>query len=149
MQNKKSAGADEISQECLLLGKDVLAEPLTAIINRSIITGIVPEMWKEAVVIPILKKGNPNDKTNYRPVSCLVTASKVLEKVVCTQLTKFIEENELLPESQHGFRSKRSTMTAHSHMQKDWIVNKEEGLKTGILIWDLSAAFNTLDIDLL
>ena len=38
---------------------------------------------------------------------------------------------------------------AHSHMQKDWIVNKEEGLKTGILIWDLSAAFNTLDIDLL
>ena len=40
-------------------------------------------------------------------------------------------------------------MTAHSHMQKDWIVNKEEKQKTGILIWDLSAAFDTLDINLL
>ena len=43
---------------------------------------------------------------NYRPVSCLVTASKVMEKVICQQLTKFLEENDLLvlPKSQHGFR---------------------------------------------
>ena len=82
-------------------------------------------------------------------MSCLVTASKVLEKIVCTQLTDFIEDNGLLPESQHGFCRKRSTMTAHSHMQKDWIINKEAGQKTGILIWDPSAAFDTLDIDLL
>ena len=40
-------------------------------------------------------------------------------------------------------------MTAHSNMQQDWIINKEAGLKTGLLIWDLSAAFDTLDIDLL
>ena len=51
--------------------------------------------------------------------------------------------------TQHGFRQQRSTMTAHAHMQKDWIINKEEGQKTGILIWDLSAAFDTLDIDLI
>ena len=56
MQNKKSARADEISQECLLLGKSILAKPLTAIINRSVLTGFVPEVWKEAVVTPILKK---------------------------------------------------------------------------------------------
>ena len=42
-----------------------------------------------------------------------------------------------------------STMTAHENMQKDWIANKEEGLITGILIWDLSAAFDTLDPGLL
>ena len=133
----------------LLLGRNVLASPLTAIINKSILTGTVPAAWKETVVTPILKKANPNDKANYRPVSCLITASKVLEKVVCTQLTEFIEKNKLLPNSQHGFRQQRSTMTAHAHMQKDWIVHKEEGQKTGILIWDLSAAFDTLDIDLL
>ena len=40
-------------------------------------------------------------------------------------------------------------MTAHANMQQDWVKNKEEGLKTGLLIWDLSAAFDTLDIDLL
>ena len=49
------------------------------------------ESWKEAVVIPILKKGSPNEKTNYRPVGCLNTTSKVLEKIVCIQLTKYIE----------------------------------------------------------
>ena len=40
-------------------------------------------------------------------------------------------------------------MTAHANMQQDWTKNKEEGQKTGLLIWDLSAAFDTLDIDLL
>ena len=40
-------------------------------------------------------------------------------------------------------------MTAHANMQQDWVKNKEDGQKTGLLIWDLSAAFDTLDIDLL
>ena len=76
----------------------------TSIINESIKTGIVPDCWKEVVVIPILKKGDSKNVANYRPVSCLVTASKVMEKVVCQQITKFLEDNELLPKSQHGFR---------------------------------------------
>ena len=148
MTKKKSKGNDGITQECLLLGQDVLASPLTNIINRSIMTGIVPEMWKEAVVVPILKKGDPTDLKNYRPVSCLAAASKVLEKVVCEQLTQFVETHHLLPASQHGFRKSRSTMTALSAMQKEWIKNSEEGLVTGILVWDLSSAFDTLDIEL-
>ena len=68
-----------------------------------------------------------------------------MEKVVCLQVTKFLEENYLLPRSQHGFRQMRSTMTAHANMQQDWIKNKEEGFKTGLLIWDLSAAFDTVE----
>ena len=60
-----------------------------------------------------------------------------------------MEDNKLLPNNQHGFREKRSTMTALASMQKEWIVDTEAGMKTGILIWDLSAAFDTLDPDLL
>ena len=148
MAKKKSKGSDDISQECLILGLEALAAPLTEIINYSINTGIVPEQWKEAIVVPILKKGDPKDLKNYRPVSCLAAASKVLERVVCDQLTRFVEVHDLLPNNQHGFRSNRSTMTALSAMQKDWIRNTEEGLMTGILVWDLSSAFDTLDIDL-
>ena len=70
MKAKKSAGADEISQECLLLGKRTLAGPLTGIINESIKEGVVPECWKEAVVIPIHKKGDKKDKAKY---SCMHT----------------------------------------------------------------------------
>ena len=72
-----------------------------------------------------------------------------MEKIICEQVTDYIENNNLLPKSQHGFRKMRSTMTAHANMQQEWIIKKEKGEKTGLLIWDLSAAFDTLDIELL
>ena len=140
MKLKKSCGRDGISQECLLIGVNVIAIPLTHIINTSITSGVVPPHWKEAIVVPILKKGLKTDVNNYRPISCLVAASKVLEKIVCDQVTRFFEINNLLPNNQHGFRAARSTMTALTAMQKEWIQNTENGLITGILIWDLSAA---------
>ena len=99
-------------------------------------------------MVPILKKGDPKDPKNYRPVSCLAAASKVLEKIVCDQLTRFVETNKILPDNQHGFRKGRSTMTALSAMQKEWIQNTEQGLTTGVLVWDLSAAFDMIDIEL-
>ena len=148
MSKKKSKGNDGISQECLLQGLEVLAAPLTYVINNSIATGVFPDQWKEAIVVPIHKKGDQKEMKNYRPVSCLTAASKVLEKVVCQQLTQFVETHGLLPNSQHGFRAGRSTMTALSAMQKEWIRNTEDGLMTGILIWDLSSAFDTLDVEL-
>ena len=59
-----------------------------------------------------------------------------------------MEVNGLLPDNQHGFRASRSTMTALTAMQRQWIRNTEEGLITGILIWDLSAAFDNVDTGL-
>ena len=130
MKMKKSCGRDGISQACLLSGMTVLAIPLTHIINSSITAGEVPAHWKEAIVIPILKKGSKTDVNNYRPISCLVAASKVPEKIVCDQVTKFFEVNNLLPNNQHGFRATRSTMTALTAMQREWIQNTENGLIT-------------------
>jgi hypothetical protein len=119
------------------LGAKVLVVPLTRIINSSISSGEFPSIWKEALVTPMLKKGDPTRKENYRPVSCLSVASKVLEKIVCDQVTHYMEIHGLLPENQHGFCSKRSTMTALLLMQQEWIENSENKLKTGILLWDL------------
>ena len=105
MSKKKSKGNDGITQECLLLGTEVLAGPLTKIINTSIESGHFPDQWKEAIVVPILKKGNPKELKNFWPVICLPAASKVLEKVVCDQLTRYVEVQNLLPNNQHGFRA--------------------------------------------
>ena len=82
LNRKKSSGLDGVSQENLLLGAHNLVAPLTSIINQSIMEGEFPMEWKEAVVTPILKKGSPQILGNYRPVSCLPAASKVLEIVV-------------------------------------------------------------------
>ena len=85
--------------------------------------------------------------SNYRPVSCLPAASKVLEIVVCSQLSEYLESNNLLPSNQHGFRPRRSTMMAWQEIQLDWASKWESNLVTGVLLWDLSAAFDTLDCE--
>jgi hypothetical protein len=64
LKKKKSAGVDGINQEQLVLGTKVLVVPLTRIINSSITNGEFPDMWKEALVTPILKKGDPTKKEN-------------------------------------------------------------------------------------
>ena len=60
-----------------------------------------------------------------------------------------MEENKLLPENQHGFRAKRSTMTAWANIQQEWASNSEKKQMTGVMLWDLSAAFDTLDVEIL
>ena len=71
LKNKKSSGLDEVTQEQLKMAAEILAIPLTRIINQSISEGKFPDIWKIGVVTPVLKKGSPLDKTNYRPVTCL------------------------------------------------------------------------------
>ena len=145
LNKKKSSGLDGLSQENLILGAENLIAPMTAIVNNSIMEGEFPPQWKEAAVTPVLKKGSPQVLGNYRPVSCLPAASKLLEIVVCNQLSNYLESNRLLPGNQHGFRPKRSTMTAWQEVQLDWATKGEGGMVTGVLLWDLSAAFDTLD----
>jgi hypothetical protein len=145
LKKKKSSGLDGLSQENLILGTENLLGPLNVIINQSIEQGKFPKEWKQAAVTPVLKKGNPRLLNNYRPVSCLPAASKVLEIVVCGQLSEYLEKNNLLPNNQHGFRPARSTMTAWQEIQLDWALKSEQKLVTGVLLWDLSAAFDTLD----
>ena len=119
--------------------------PLTSIVNQSILDGEFPSQWKQAAVTPVLKKGSADQLNNFRPVSCLPAASKVLEIVVYNQLSEYLEANNLLPKNQHGFRPSRSTMTAWQEIQLDWAVKTENNQVTGVLLWDLSAAFDTLD----
>ena len=149
MKTKKSAGVDGISQEILVQGAPSLAATLTHIFNTSIVSGVFPECWKEALVTPIHKKGDAKLVENYRPVSCLPAASKLLEMIICDQTTKFVEDNNILPPTQHGFRRGKSTMSAWADIQQAWVRNTDAKEMTGILLWDLSAAFNTLDADLL
>ena len=147
LKKKTSSGLDGLSQKHLIMGAGVLVAPLATIINKSIIDGIFPQQWKEAVVTPILKKGSAQLLSNYRPVSCLPAASKLLEIVICSQLSEYLEAKDLLPKNQHGFRPRRSTMSAWNEIQLDWAERTEQGLITGVLLWDLSAAFDTLDCE--
>ena len=140
MKRKRSSGVDGLNQEQLILGSNELASPLSLIINESIKSGIFPSIWKEALVTPVLKKVNPESLSNYRPVSCLPAASKLLESVICEQMSRYLEENNLLPPNQHEFRPNRSTMTAWEDIQLDWAKKSEGKDPTGVSSSNLGAS---------
>ena len=120
------------------------------IINSSITEGIFPESWKIGKIIPIYKKkGSKLDKKNYRPVSLLRSASKVLELIINQQVLRYFETNGLLSKTQHGFRPCRSTFSALAQMHDDWIKNHKAGRSSIVTCFDLSAAFDMVDLDVL
>ena len=83
-------------------------------------------------------------------MAVLPALSKVLEKVVYWQLSDYLEENELLPQNQHGFRHHRSIVTAMSSAIHSWATRSRVRTRDpdlGILAFDYSAAFDTVDAE--
>ena len=82
LPNKKSSGYDKVDNTLLKELKYKIAMPLTHLFNRSLSEGIFPEKMKLAEVIPLHKGKERYLTTNYRPISLLLTISKVLEKLM-------------------------------------------------------------------
>ena len=101
---EKSTGHDGFS---ILIIKKFAAElsvPLTLIFNMSIKDGTVPDQLKIARVVPIHKKEDKNNFTNYRPISILPGFSKILERLVFNRYISFLNKHNIFFENQFGFR---------------------------------------------
>ena len=104
---------------------------------------------KAADVSPLYKSKEKYRVTNYRPISLLITMSKILEKVVYVRVYNFLVETDQLYQSQYGFRSRHSCQNAISELIGTILKNQEENkLTIGVFI-DLSKAFDTLSHDIL
>ena len=145
----KSTGLDEIPARFIRDGACILKVPICYIVNQSIFSGIVPDDMKVARVKPLYKKNSPLEVGNYRPVSILSIVSKILERSVYSQLSEFLDSNNLLFEYQSGFRSKFSTDTCLIHLLDYIKGNSAKGLFTGMIMLDLQKAFDTVDHDIL
>lgn len=111
ISSKKSPGYDLITGEILKHLPRKAIVKLTRLINAAFILKHVPKPWKVAEVIMIAKPGKPpHEASSYRPISLLPVLSKLFEKLLLKRLKPIIEEKDLIPNHQFGFREKHSTI---------------------------------------
>ena len=149
LRNSKSCGLDNIDTYVLKLIKPHIIPAVTHIINLSIETSTFPEAWKYSKIIPLYKKDDPLNAKNYRPVALIPVLSKVLERVIFIQIVHYLESNNLFHSSHHGYRAGHSTCTALIELYDSWMEAVERGELSGVMLIDLSAAFDCVDHALL
>ena len=132
--------------ECL----DTLLPVIASQINLSLEYGVFPDMWKEAIGYPLLKKVDLGSSfPNLRLISNLSYISKLTEKAVCQQLNNHLLTNKLYPKLQSAYRKYHSTKTALLKVTNDILLNMSNQQVSLLVLLDLSAAFDTIDHSIL
>ena len=129
LKPKTSSGYDNISNKLLKQLHPVIIVPLTEIINRSMCEGCFPDSMKLADTIPLYKAKERDNTSNYRPISLLLTLSKILEKIVHKRTVSFLDRNNIIYNSQYGFREKHSTTDAVMELTTEILKAKENHQK--------------------
>ena len=130
---------------------DDLLPVITKLFNLSLSSGHVPESFKTSLLLPLLKKPNldPNGLNNYRPIANLPFIGKVLERIVTSQLKAHLERFDMLPVYQSAYRNHHSTETASVKVLNDLLLAVDKGNEAMLILLDYTAAFDTIDHNLL
>ncbi len=117
MKNDSAPGIDGISINVIKKFNKFMFNILEIIFNQILKEGLIPDSFKKAVVVPLYKGSEiKTSLTNYRPISLLNVFSKIFEKAVKTRLLNYLEENNLLSNSQYGFRNGLGTEDTLAHL---------------------------------
>ena len=109
LDDTKSCGPCPAPTKMLKLVSKEISIPFSNICNTSFEEGVVPDKNKIAKIIPSHKKGSTTDVNNYRPISLLSTFSKIMEKLMATRLTSYLDLRGIIYPKQFGFRAGYST----------------------------------------
>lgn len=142
-------GIDKISARYLKIAGPAIAYSITQILNISINSGVFPDCWKIAKVIPLFKSGDREDPDNYRPISILPVLSKILERHIHDHLYNYLCENNLLYPLQSGFRKHHGTDTALIRVIDNLLFNLDNDQVSGLLLVDYRKAFDMVDREIL
>ena len=142
LKKTKSPGPDEVYPRILKECRDELCEPIEKIFRNSLDTGIVPKLWRQANVVPIFKKGDKADSSNYRPISLTSVIGKMLETIIARAIRKHLEEHELIRQSQHGFSKGKSCLTNLMSFYRKVYETIDSGDRYDVIYLDFSKAFD-------
>lgn len=144
MKSKLSCGVDEIPAKVVKHCSQQLAAPLASIVNKSFTHSQFPSSLKVSKVYPQHKKGSVKELKNYRPISLLSPFSKIIEKIVLSQLMSYLRQEQLLSENQHGFLKGKSTTSALISIVEFLIDQLDNRKHASAILLDYSKAFDCL-----
>ena len=140
----KSPGPDGHHPHVLKEVAEALADPLTLVLNKILSTGTLPQLWKDANVTPIFKKGKKSPPGNYRPVSLTSVICKLMESLVCDHMVKHMNSNGLFTKYQHGFMEGWLCSTNLLATVNVWSDAVENGIPVDNIYLDFAKAFDTV-----
>ena len=143
----KSCELDPIPSKLLIEYLDSILPSLTDLSNPSLDSAIFPQCFKSALVTPILKKKclDHNDLNNYQPVSNLCFIAKILEKLVLSQVSSYLNSHNLYNTCQSAYRPGHSTETALLKVANDLFLSLNKGNISVLSLLDFSSSFDTID----
>ena len=143
----KSCQLDPIPSKLLIECLDSILRFLTDLFNSPLVSGIIPQCFKSALVTPILKKRclDHNDFNNYRPVSHLCFIANILKKLVLYQVSAYLNSHNLYNTCQSAYRPGHSTETALLKVVNDLFLSLNKGNISVLALLDFYSAFDTID----
>ena len=148
---KKSCSLDPIPGSLMTDCFSVLLPVFVNVINLSFKDGLVLALYKEAVLDPVIKKDSLDHEVyqNYRPISNLRFVSKATEKIVALRITDHLEDNNLLETFQSAYKKGHGMETALTRINDDLLKAIDDNACVILVLLDLSAAFDTVDHQIL
>ena len=149
IKSEVATGNDNIGAKLLKDAKTTISPYIAEIINIGYEKAIFPDSMKTAIIKPIHKKNDPDDITNYRPISILPTLSKVFERAATDQMVEHLEKNKILNHNQHAYRKGHSTKTCLAEVLNYLYKLVDKKLYAAIVSLDLSKAFDSISHELI
>lgn len=143
--NNKAPGEDGIKNIVLKNAGRKFITALTYICNACLMLSYFPSHWRHAITIAARKPNRPTlNPASYRPISLLPCMSKILERVVLRRIQLHLEQENILPECQFGFRPQHSTTHQVARVTQSIRNGFERQESTGLVLLDLSCAFDSV-----
>ena len=145
LNTSKSIGPGSLTTKTMKQLNEIIASPLAELINKSFQSGIFPDIFKIAKVIPIFKSESRVLCNNYRPISLLSNISKLIEKLMYKQVYSFLEQQNCFYNAQFGFRLSLSTNNALILITENIQSQLDQNKFCARVFVDVNKAFDTVD----
>ena len=143
----KATGPDGINGKLVKFCARGLSKPLVIIFNKIFKSGTIPNKWKLANIVPVVKKGDKSSVTNYRPISLTCLPMKIFE--YCIKDLLIAKCGNLIKENQHGFSIEKSCLTQLLPLIDKFSVAMNNKSRVDTIYFDFAKAFDSVNHDLI